>query len=139
MNKFQIGDVLAGSSLGSKSMGLITNELFDLAGDHAKSLKEEYLNLQTVNTARSDNNQPIEDSLEIEVSFQNDLIEINQLFAFKSLPHHKVIDPQEVMNDINAYTDDDNFEDFITVISDHGNITLYSWDGTEYKEVWSIV
>ena len=168
MNKFQIGDVLAGSSQGSKSMGFITNELFDLAGDHAKSLKEEYLNLQTVNTARSDNNQPIEDSLEIEVSFQNDLIEIltehlelppytfidtrdgehivsvdydeiNQLFAFKSLPHHKVIDPQEVINDINAYTDEDNFEDFITVINDHGNLTLYSWDGTEYKEVWAIV
>ena len=45
MNKFQIGDVLAGSSLGSKSMGFITNELFDLAGDHAKSLKDEFESL----------------------------------------------------------------------------------------------
>ena len=168
MNKFEIGDVLAGSSQGSKSMGFITNELFDLAGDHAKSLKEEYLNLQTVNTARSENDQLIDDSLEIEVSFQNDLIEIltehlelppftfidtrdgeyivsvdyeeiNQLFAFDSCPHHKVIDPQQTMNDINAYTDEDNFEDFITVINDHGNITLYRWAENEYKEVWSIV
>ena len=168
MNKFEIGDVLAGSSLGNKTMGFITNELFELAGDHDKSLKEEYLNLQTVNSARSENNQPIEDSLEIEVSFQNDLVEIltehlelppftfidtrdgeyivsvdydevNWLFAFDSLPHHKVIDPQEVINDINAYTNEDNFEDFITVINDHGNIALYSWDGTEYKAVWSIV
>ena len=168
MDKLEIGDVLAGSSLGSKSIGFITNELFELAGDHAKSLKDEYLNLQTVNAARSDKDQPMEDTLEIEVSFQNDLVEIltehlqlppftfidtrdgeyivsvdsdeiNQLFAFDSCPHHKVIDPQQVINDINAYTDEDNFEDFITVINDHGNIELYSWDGTEYKAVWAIV
>ena len=68
-----------------------------------------------------------------------DCDEINQLFAFKSCPHHKVIDPQQVINDINAYTDEDNFEDFITVINDHGNIELYSWAGSEYKAVWAIV
>ena len=168
MDKLEIGDVLAGSSLGSKSIGFITNELFELAGDHAKSLKDEYLNLQTVNAARSDKDQPMEDTIEIEVRFQNDLVEIltehlqlapftfidtrngeyivsvdadeiNQLFAFDSCPHDKVIDPQQVINDINAYTDEDNFEDFITVINDHGNIELYSWDGTEYKAVWAIV
>jgi hypothetical protein len=172
MDKIEIGDVLAGSSQGSKSMSFITNELFNIAanlvGDPAKSLEDEYLNLQTVNAARSENDQLIDDSLEIEVSFQNDLIEIltehlelppftfidtrdgehivsvdydeiDQLFAFDSCPSHKVIDPQQVINDINAYTDEDNFEDFITVISDHGNLTLYSWDGTEYREVWSIV
>ncbi len=173
MDKFQIGDVLAGSSLGSKSMGFITNELFDLAGDHAKSLRDEFesLNLRSDPVDHPDCRewQRINgDWLEYHESFQNDLIEIltehlelppytfidtrngehivsvdydeiNQLFAFDSCPSHKVIDPQEVMNDINAYTNEDNFEDFITVINDHGNLTLYSWDGTEYKEVWSIV
>lgn len=164
MDKLEIGDVLAGSSLGSKSMGFITNELFDLAGDHAKSLKDEYLNIQTVNAARSDKDQPIEDTLEIQVSFQNDLIEIltehlelppftfidtrdgehivsvdfdeiNQLFAFKSCPSHRVIDPHAYI----VSDDEDYFEDFITVINDHGNIALYSWAGTEYEEVWAIV
>lgn len=180
MDKFEIGDVLAGSSLGNKTMGFITYELFDIAfnlfGDPAKSLREEYFKgTQKRDFSYSQNavNDPnikaeSEDTLEIEVSFQNDLVEIltehlelppftfidlkdgeyivsvdhdeiNQLFAFKSCPHHKVIEPHKVINDINAYTDEDNFEDFITVISDHGNLTLYSWDGTEYKEVWSIV
>ena len=176
MDKLEIGDVLAGSSQGNKTMGFITNELFELAGDHAKSLKDEYLKgIQKRDFSYSQNavNDPdvkaeSEDSLEIEESFQNDLIEIltehlelppftfidtrdgeyivsvdydeiNQLFAFDSCPSHKVIDPNKVINDINAYTYEDNFEDFITVINDHGNLTLYSWDGTEYKEVWAIV
>jgi len=174
MDKIEIGDVLAGSSLGNKTMGFITNELFDLAGDHAKSLRDEFEFLKRNTYGSVDNPDCREwqrvnsDWLEYHESFQNDLVEIltehlelppftfidtrdgeyivsvdcdeiNQLFAFDSLPHHKVIDPQQVINDINAYTDEDNFEDFITVINDHGNIELYSWDGTEYKAVWSIV
>ena len=79
MNKFEIGDVLAGSSQGSKSMRFITNELFDLAGDHAKSLKDEYLNLQTVDDARYKNDQPLENTLEIEVSFQDDHVLTEQI------------------------------------------------------------
>ena len=173
MDKFEIGDVLAGSSLGSKSMGFITNELFKLAGDHAKSLRDEFesLNLTSEPVDHPDCRewQRINgDWLEYHESFQNDLVEIltehlelppftfidlrdgeyivsvdydeiNQLFAFDSCPHHKVIDPQEVMNDINGYTNEDNFEDFITVINDHGNLTLYRWAENEYKEVWAIV
>ena len=173
MDKFEIGDVLAGSSLGSKSMGFITNELFKLAGDHAKSLRDEFesLNLTSEPVDHPDCRewQRINgDWLEYHESFQNDLVEIltehlelppftfidlrdgeyivsvdydeiNQLFAFDSCPHHKVIDPQEVMNDINVYTNEDNFEDFITVINDHGNLTLYRWAENEYKEVWAIV
>ena len=173
MDKIEIGDVLAGSSQGSKSMGFITNELFKLAGDHAKSLRDEFesLNLTSEPVDHPDCRewQRINgDWLEYHESFQNDLVEIltehlelppftfidlrdgeyivsvdydeiNQLFAFDSCPHHKVIDPQEVMNDINGYTNEDNFEDFITVINDHGNLTLYRWAENEYKEVWAIV
>ena len=173
MYRFEIGEVLAGSSQGNKTMGFITNELFDLAGDHAKSLRDEFesLNLTSEPEDHPDCRewQRINgDWLEYHESFQNDLIEIltehlelppftfidtrdgehivsvdydeiNLLFAFKSCPHHKVIEPHKVINDINAYTDEDNFEDFITVINDHGNLTLYRWAETEYKQVWSIV
>ena len=174
MDKFEIGDVLAGSSQGSKSMGFITNELFDLAGDHAKSLKEEFEFLKRNTYGSVDNPDCREwqringDWLEYHESFQNDLVailsehlelplftwielrdgeyivsvdyeEINQLLDFKSCPSHRVIEPHKVINDINAYTNEDNFEEFITVTNDHGNLTLYRWAENEYKEVWAIV